>query len=259
MNISSALKEGIAVVTGASSGLGRAMALTLAKQGVHVAALARSHDVLEALAQESPEGRISPYAVDIGDVAAVAETFGKIRQQGHCTVLINNAAVYPHRDILDETPESFMGTVQINLGGMVACSHEALKDMVELGYGRIVNVTTYAGDGPIPLAAAYSVSKGATRILTLAQQADLSDRFPDILINEWIPGALNTGMGIPDGIPPEQAAAWGGRLALWHDRALIGLTFALDRSIVPPRGWKRRLLSRLLLQRNKIYYLGSPE
>lgn len=250
-------QDGLAVVTGASAGLGRELALELARRGIRVAAIARSRSRLEQLAAAAPLDRILPLEADVGDPEAVAEAFAMLRQAGHPTILINNAAVYPHRDLLNESPRSFMQTVEINLGGMVACSHEALKDMVELGYGRIVNVTTYAGSNPIPTSAAYSVSKGATRIFTAALHADLGDRFPDIVINEWIPGALATPMGFPEGIQPAQAAKWGVDLALWSDRELSGLTFSQNRSVPTPAGWKRRLLNLVLRQVPQVYTLGD--
>lgn len=255
MDHSTAIREGLAVVTGASTGLGRHMALGLAREGVRVAALARSEDGLRDLAQESPDNLIMAFPTDVADPASVAAAFAEIRKTGAPTILINNAAVYPHRDFLDETPESFMDTVRINLGGMVACAHEALQDMVAQGHGRIVNVTTFAGNAPAPTASAYSVSKGATRILTAALQADICDRFPEIVINEWIPGALNTQMGIPDGLAPETAAIWGVRLALLHDREISGLTFARECSVPPPQGWKRKLLNRALRRRPRLVRL----
>lgn len=244
MDYSLKIKEDVAVVTGASSGLGREIALALALQDVKVAALARSEDLLNSLS--SNHKNIFPFQVDLSDMDAVAEAYTKIRELGNPTLLINNAAIYPRRDILNETPHTLMDTLNVNLGGTVTCTYEALKDMVRLGYGRIVNVTTYAGNSPIPMSAAYSISKGAMRIYTAALLADLQDRFPDIVINEWIPGALNTPMGIPDGIAPKQAAAWGARLALWHDRKISGLTFACNSSVSPSQSWKRRLVEKFL-------------
>lgn len=95
------------------------------------------------------------------------------------------------------------------------------------------------------LAPAYAVSKGAGRILTRALVADLGDRFPDIVIGDWIPGALNTGMGLPEGIEPARAARWGANLALWTDRTLNGTIFSENREHLPAPSFKRRLFNRL--------------
>ena len=238
------LTDGIAVVTGAGSGLGRALAVELARQ-MPVVGFGRRPDALQETAALA--GNFTPMPVDVADPQAVAEAFARI---GPVSVLINNAAVYPRRDFLDETGESFARTVQINLGGMVNCSHAALKTMVETGEGRILNVASFADIAPLPASSAYSVSKGAGRILTRALVADLGDRFPDIVITDWLPGMLATGMGIADGLPPETAARWGAKLALWHDASLNGVTFEMDRELLPPQSLKRRLKNKLLLRRS---------
>lgn len=236
----------VAVVTGAGRGLGREMALQLAACGLHVAALARNKKDLDELAAESVSGKILALQVDVADTNALRATFNRIDTElGPPDILVNNAAVYPHRDFLEETPESFRQVLEINLGGMVTCAILALERMVEHGQGRIINVATFAGNRPAPLASAYSVSKGACRILTQAIVTDLKDRFPDIVITDWVPGALNTQMGIPDGIAPETAAQWGVALALWRDPDLNGATFVQDQEHLSTLSLKRRLLNRL--------------
>lgn len=241
------LTDGIAVVTGAGRGLGRALVLDLARQGMAVAALGRDAGMLEAVAGEA-DGMVRLVVCDVADPAAVEAAFVALRADRPVTLLINNAAVYPRRDFLDETAESFMQTVAVNLGGTVACSHAALTGMVETGFGRILNVSTFADIAPIPASAAYSVSKGAARILTRALIADLGDRFPQIVINDWMPGALATRMGIPDGLDPVQAARWGAALALWHDPSLTGTIWEQDRELPPPRSLKRRIADKVLMR-----------
>lgn len=244
--ISERLLQGVAVVTGATRGLGEALALELAGLGVTVAAIGRDEAGLRRVAAEAAGGRMHPVVLDVGDIAAVPQVFAGIaRDLGPVTVLINNAAVYPRRDFLEEGPEDFMATVAVNLGGVVACSHAALMGMVETGFGRILNVSTFADVLPLPASAGYSVSKGAGRVLTRALVADLGDRFPDIVISEWMPGIMATRMGRPEGLSAQDAARWGASLALWHDRSLTGRTFVLDREMLEPRSLKRRLLDKL--------------
>ncbi|MBE9636042.1 SDR family oxidoreductase [Salipiger mangrovisoli] len=244
--------DGIAVITGAGSGLGRAMSLALTRRGFAVAGLGRRRAALEETRAMSAPGRFHLYPTDIAAPAEVARTFARIRaEHGRIALLVNNAAAYPRRDILNENAESFMATVATNLGGTVACCRAALEDMVETGRGRILNVATFADLAPLPASSAYSVSKGAARIFTRALIADLSDRFPDIVITDWMPGMLRTQMGIPDGLPPEQAALWGVALALDADPALTGATFEMDREILPPRGGRDRLKDLLRLRRRR--------
>src|SRR6056297_3283641 len=236
------LKDGIAVVTGAGGGLGRALALDLAARGMRVAALGRSAGGVEETAGLAPEGQILPVVADVSDAGAVRAGFAELAEVASVTVLINNAAVYPRRDFLDESGESFAETVAINLGGMVNCTRAALDGMCEAGRGRIVNVLTFADIAPLPASSAYAVSKGAGRILSRALVADLAD---------WMPGMLATRMGVAQGLDPAQAARWGAALALWDDPGLNGAVFEMDREILPPRGLKGRIKDALLMRRRR--------
>ncbi|SNS38771.1 SDR family oxidoreductase [Antarctobacter heliothermus] len=244
-------KDGFAVVTGAGSGLGRALAQQLCTQGFTVVGTGRRAEVLQETAALCGDG-FDAVPLDVSDFDAVISGFaGMIRRHGPLALLINNAAVYPKRDVLAETPDRFWHSMAINLGGVYACSWAALQDMAPRGAGRILNVASYADIAPLPASAAYSVSKGAGRILTRALIADLFDRFPDIVISDWLPGALATQMGIPDGLPPEVAARWGVKLALMRDAGLNGTTFERDMELLPPRGLKSKLKDTLLLRRPK--------
>lgn len=243
-------EHGIAIITGAGSGLGRALAKRLTEQGFTVTGFGRRQAALEetqALCGQS----FLPVALDISKPDDVAREIDGLASTSPIAILINNAAVYPHRDFLDETPQSFAATMNANLGGVVNCSHAVLRHMVKTGQGRILNVATFADLNPLPTAGAYSVSKGAARILTRALIADLGDRFPGICIGDWMPGMLKTGMGIPDGLPPEQAAAWGAALATHADPSLNGAIFEMDHEVLPPRGLKGKVKDLVLLKRRK--------
>ncbi len=245
-DLSQEIRTGVAVVTGAGRGLGRELSRALVREGVQVAGIGRDTGSLEMLAAELGNSFL-PVLADVADAEAVAKAFRDIKAAtGPITVLINNAAVYPRRDILDETPESFARTININLMGVFHCCHAALPDMLDKGYGRIINVSTFAHRAPAPTAAAYSVGKGAAHTLTNSLVADLGDRFPDIVINDWIPGELATEMGRPEGIDPKLAAEWGVRLALWHDPMLTGRLFDMNVELLEPLPLKRRLLNRII-------------
>ncbi len=239
------LKEGLGVVTGAGGGLGRALAVELCARGLRVAGLGRAMAGLQETARLAGPG-FSAHLCDVSDPKAVDEAFAAL---GPVSLLINNAATYPRRDFLEETGASFAATVATNLGGTVSCTRAALTSMVETGRGRILNVATFADLAPLPASAAYSTSKGAARIFTRALVADLGDRFPGIVIGDWMPGMLATKMGIANGLAPEVAARWGATLALWHDPSLNGATFEMDREILPGRGLKGKLKDLLLLRK----------
>ena len=244
------LLAGTAIVTGAGSGLGRALSIRLTQKGMTVLGLGRRSDALAKTAKEVG-GAFVALPTDVSDFNALRLAFATLQKHPPLTLLINCAATYPQRDFLDETPESFMKTMAVNFGGTLAATRLALDHFVETGFGRILNVATFADLKPLPTASAYSTSKGANRILTRALLADLADRFPNIVISDWMPGMLATEMGIPNGLSPEQSAIWGAELALWHSPSLNGATFEQDREILPPRGLKSRLKDRLFLRQTK--------
>jgi NAD(P)-dependent dehydrogenase (short-subunit alcohol dehydrogenase family) len=240
----------VAVVSEASWGLGRALTAALSRRGVIVAGIARVPFQAEA-------DSIMTVTADVSDPEATTRAFEEIRARlGEPTILINNAEVYPHRDILDETPRSFMETVQTNLGGAFNCCHAVLPNMVATGKGRIINVVTFADISPAPLAAGYSVSKGALRILTRSLVADLGDRFPGIVVNDWVPGTHEPREGIPDGVDPVVAAEWGAGLALLNSPEINGLVFLQDREHRPPSSFRRRAKERLLGRGHSRVRLG---
>lgn len=240
----------IAVITEAGWGIGQALAAALARQGIPVAGLSR-----DAYTPAAPG--ILPIVADVRDADEVARAFQEIRARlGSPTILINNSETYPDRDILDETPDSFMDTLRLNLGGAFNCCHAVLSDMVARGRGRIINVVTFADVQPAPLAAGYSVSKGALRILTRALVADLGDRFPGIVINDWIPGTHTPRRGIADGVDPGIAAEWGAKLALMMSPEINGLVFLRDHEHAQPRSFKGRVKDRVLGRRRVPVRLG---
>ncbi|RYI18929.1 MAG: SDR family oxidoreductase [Acetobacteraceae bacterium] len=240
----------IAVITEASWGIGRALAEALARQGLQVAGLSREAFV------PAVEG-ILPVVADVRDAGQVSRAFDEIRSRlGQPTILINNSETHPDRDILDETPETFMDTVRLNLGGAFNCCHEVLSDMVARGRGRIINVVTFADVRPAPLAAGYSVSKGALRILTKALVSDLGDRFPGIVINDWVPGTHTPRRGVPDGVDAGVAAEWGAKLALMKSPEINGMVFMQDHEHSPPRSLKGRVKDRMLGRRRSQVRLG---
>jgi NAD(P)-dependent dehydrogenase (short-subunit alcohol dehydrogenase family) len=250
------LSKGLVVVTGASAGLGRALSIEFASRGLRVAGFGRRAEELAETARLAGSSFVA-CPVDVSSAEEVNHSMDRLaRDIAPVTILVNNAAVYPRRDFLDETPQSFMDSVAVNLGGFVNCSHAALRQMVLTGHGRILNVSTFADLAPIPLSSAYAVSKGAARIFTKALRADIEDRFPDIVINDWMPGVLATEMGRADGIEPATAARWGVTLALWNDASLRGTLWERDQEMLPHRSLKGRIKDRLLLKSRSPRRLG---
>lgn len=234
--------EHLAVVTGASDGLGRALSVAFCRRGVRVVGVARRVERLMETEQLCGSSCFSYFAADVAATARIGEVFAEVEERiGPVTILINNAAVYARADFLSATAEHTLGQIAINLNGSVNCASAALRHMAARGRGRIVNVSSFAGEGPVPGSLGYSVSKAALRALTRALTAETRDRLPGIVISEWIPGVLNTSMGRAGGIDPEVAAEWGVSLALADDPDLHGATFVEDRELIPRRSLKGRV------------------
>lgn len=243
--------DGIAIVTGAGSGLGRALTLELANAGFKVAAIGRRRAALEETRSYGGKNQILPFPLDVSRPDQVVQCFDQLGvAHGPIAMLINNAAICPQGDFLGTPPQSFMDTVDINLGGMIACTHAALHNMVHQGRGRILNVTSVSDFAPPPGLSAYAVSKGAGRLLTKALIADLADRFPDIIISDWSPGLLNTRIGARSGEAPELAAKWGAELAQRMDCDLMGSLFRKSTEILPEKSFPARFTDTVL--RRKI-------
>ncbi|WEK03729.1 MAG: SDR family NAD(P)-dependent oxidoreductase [Candidatus Devosia phytovorans] len=244
------LVDPLVVITGAGSGLGRAMAASFCRKGIPVVGFGRSPSTLGQAEDSIASAIFTAMVVNVADEDAVKLAFRTLRERhGDPSILINNAAVYPHRDFMEESGTTFMQTLAVNLGGVVNCSRAVLDTMTISGRGRIVNVGSFAGQAPTPAGSAYSVSKGAARIFTQALVADVADRFPDIVVSTWMPGVLNTQMGLANGLDPDIAAEWGVDLAMRNDRSLNGAEFERNTEILPSRSAKRRVLDAVLRRR----------
>ena len=164
----------VALVTGASRGIGHDLVLALAAAGARVAAGARAVDDVEAVVAEARDagGDATGLAIDLTDRGsidrAVEETVDRF---GRLDVLVNNAGLGTNHDALDATEEEWDELFAVNVRGLFFACQSAGRQMVEQRHGRIVNMASQAGLVGIPRHAAYSASKGAvialTRVLAL--------------------------------------------------------------------------------------------
>jgi len=149
----------VAVVTGASSGIGEATARALSDAGAAVALAARRTDRLEALA-ESLDGPTFVRAVDVSDeeqaTGFVKDAAGEL---GGLHILVNNAGLMLLGPVSDQTPEEWRQMVGVNLLGLLYCTHAALPLIAENGGGDIVNVSSVAGRRADAGAAVYNMTK----------------------------------------------------------------------------------------------------
>ncbi|HOV80016.1 MAG TPA: SDR family oxidoreductase [Bacillota bacterium] len=186
-----------AIITGASRGFGRALALKFIAEGASVVMCARSSRDLErtageALAMAGPGQRVVSVRADVsktGDVENLIET--ALRELSRIDVLVNNAGIYGPKGPLEEMSwRDWVDAVEINLLGTVYACRSLLPHFKKNGYGKIINLSGGGATAPLPGISAYAASKAAVVRFTetLAEEC----RGSGIDINAVAPGALNT-------------------------------------------------------------------
>lgn len=163
------IKGKVALVTGAGKGIGRAIAIALANEGVHVALLARTESDLITLSREIEEkGVKSVVAVaDISNIESVNSAVMKIEQSlGNIDILINNAGIAKFGKFLDLDPAEWEDQVRVNLFGTYYVTRAVIPQMIERRTGDIVNISSTAGLKGAATTSAYSASKFAVLGLT---------------------------------------------------------------------------------------------
>lgn len=194
LNLDAPFLEGqVAVVTGASSGMGRHFATLLARRGARVAICARRIDLLESLAREiaSFDGRALPVPVDVTDAKAVDHALATAETElGPISLLVNNAGMTIAKPLLDQTEEDWDRVVDTNLKGVWLFSRSVACRMKETGGGNIINVGSILGMGTSGLVAGYAASKAGAMHLTRVLALELARH--RIRVNAIVPGYVLT-------------------------------------------------------------------
>lgn len=184
----------VAVITGASGGLGGHFARLLAREGAAVAVTARRIEKIEALAAELSSGgaRALALPLDVADADAIGPAFERIeRELGPIDVLVNNAGVGGEGLALELSVEAFDKTFAVNVRGTYFAAVEAARRMIARGAeGRIVNIASIASHTVLPGLSAYCASKAAVGMLTKSLAREWARR--GVAVNALCPGYIET-------------------------------------------------------------------
>jgi 3-oxoacyl-[acyl-carrier protein] reductase len=165
------LKNSVALVTGGSSGLGRAIAQILATSGAHVAITGRDN---QRLAQAARELGVHPIHADVVVEADVERTFHEVLQKfGDLDILVNNAGIGFFKNLVEFDQESFEAVFATNVTGAMLMAREAAKHFIKRQRGNIVNIASTAGLRGAPNGTAYYASKFALRGMSECWRAEL--------------------------------------------------------------------------------------
>lgn len=207
------MNEDVAIVTGASRGIGRATAQRLADAGVRVSVISRSGRLLQELVEQNPD-RMHAVEGDVTSEEDVERLFRDTESRfGPCTMLVNNAGTIDPRPFVELTRSQWEEMFAVNVTAAFLTIRRAIPPMLSIGRGSVVNVASISGvSGPtkFPGFVSYCASKAAVIMLTESLASELRDT--PLRINAVSPGSVDTEMwarasgGAPADMTPEEIA-----------------------------------------------------
>jgi 3-oxoacyl-[acyl-carrier protein] reductase len=185
----------VALVTGASQGIGQACALALAAQGATVAAAARNQQKLDEVVQQitSAGGKAAAFAMDVADEEQIkAGVKSAIAQFGKIDILVNNAGITRDQLVMRMKRADWDAVLSTNLTSAYLCIQQVIGSMLKQRWGRIINVTSIFGQIGQAGQANYAASKAGLIGLTMAMAREVASR--NITCNAVAPGFIETSM-----------------------------------------------------------------
>ncbi|WP_201004217.1 3-ketoacyl-ACP reductase [Paenibacillus glycanilyticus] len=187
----------VALITGAGRGIGRAVAIAFAQEGIHVGLVGRTLENLHKVAEElKPYGvKVALASADVADLASITAAVESIRSElGVIDILINNAGIGKFGGFMDLTPEEWTNIIDVNVKGVYYTTRAVLPEMIERNTGDIVNIASTAGQRGAPLTSAYTASKAA--VIGLSESLMLEVRKNNIRVITLTPSTVATDMAV---------------------------------------------------------------
>jgi 3-hydroxybutyrate dehydrogenase len=206
----------VAVVTGGSSGIGRAVCLGLAARGARVVAVGTSRERLDEVASQA-DG-ITGVQAQLGDVEGCSQAIRRARDLGPVTILVHAAGLggYLNRPVWEESFEAWRATLALNLDAAFELTRLAATDMMTAGWGRVVMIGSTAGDVGAPAMSAYSASKAGLLGLVRSAAHDLGPF--GVTVNAVVPGWVR-GTAMAERDAESEAARLGKSVeTVWEER-----------------------------------------
>lgn len=211
------LKDKVAIVTGAATGIGQGIALRFAQEGAavvvdYVGKPGTPNQTVEMLKKAG--GRVEAVAADVSDPAQVQQLIASaVKAFGKLDIVVNNAGVESKSAFVDYPLDQLRKILNVNLIGPFLVAQAAAKQMIQQGNGgRIINISSVHEDLPMPTNAAYCVSKGGLRMLTRTIAVELAKH--NITVNNVGPGAVYTPIDADIEAKPEMEKALMGEIPL---------------------------------------------
>ncbi len=189
------LKGKVAIITGGSRGIGKAAAVLMARAGADIVFdyfrnQAAAQEVLDSIQKEGRKGvAIQGNIAEDAHCKALVER--AVAEFGKIDILVNNAGIWTHAPIADMNETVWRETIEVNLSGLVYCTRYAVQQMKRQRHGRIINISSTAGQRGEAFHSHYAATKGAIISLPKSWAAELA---PEILVNCVAPGWVDTDM-----------------------------------------------------------------
>ena len=187
------MEKNVAVITGASSGIGKAIAEKLSAENYIVVLASRSIEKLKKISNEIT-GESLAVEMDVSSTESVSKAFGDILERYHrIDILVNSAGIMPLTYLKNRHLDEWLSTIEVNVKGTLRCIHAALPSMKQQKSGHIINIASVDGKEIFEGGAIYGASKAAVIELSRAMRMELSPEF-NIRVTAIEPGTVDTGL-----------------------------------------------------------------